>query len=83
MKDEKFVTVEVVHGELTASVLKSHLECEGIPVFLQYETLGLVTPFTIDGMGEIKIKVPEQFAEEAKKILQQPPEDTLDAEQKQ
>ena len=81
MKNEEFVTVEVVHGELTANVLKAHLECEGIPVFLQYETLGLVAPFTIDGMGEIKIKVPAQFAEEAKKILQQAPEDSIDTEQ--
>jgi hypothetical protein len=71
MKNSDFVTVEVVYGELTANVLKAHLESEGIPVFLQYETLGRVTPLIVDGLGEIKIIVPAKFAEEAKQILQQ------------
>jgi hypothetical protein len=71
MKHQDFVTVEVAYGELKASVLKAHLESEGIPVFLQYESLGRVTPFIIDGLGEIKIKVPAQFAKEARQILQQ------------
>jgi hypothetical protein len=71
MKNQDFVTVEVVYGELKANVLKAHLESEGIPVFLQYESLGRVTPLFIDGLGEIKIKVPAQFAEEARQILQQ------------
>jgi hypothetical protein len=71
MKNQDFVTVEVVYGELKANVLKAHLESEGIPVFLQYESLGRVTPLIIDGLGEIKIKVPAQFAEEARQILHQ------------
>jgi hypothetical protein len=76
MKDRDFVTVEIAYGELKASVLKAHLESEGIPVFLQYESMGRVTPFIIDGLGEIKIKVPAQFAEEARQILQQTMDDT-------
>ncbi len=71
MKNQDFVTVEVVYGELKANVLKAHLESEGIPVFLQYESLGRVTPLIIDGLGEIKIKVPAQLAEEARQILHQ------------
>lgn len=71
MKKSDFVTVEVVYGELTANVIKAHLESEGIPVFLQYETLGRVTPLIVDGLGEIKIIVPAKFAEEAKQILRQ------------
>jgi hypothetical protein len=76
MKHQDFITVEVVYGELKANVLKAHLESEGIPVFLQYESLGRVTPLIIDGLGEIKIKVPAQFAEEARQILQQTPDDS-------
>lgn len=76
MKDTNFVTIQVVHGEFEANVLKTHLESEGIPVFLQYESLGRVYPITIDGLGEIKIKVPAQFAEEAKQILQQTTDDS-------
>ena len=71
MKNDDFVVVEVVYGEMKANILKAHLESEGIPVYLKYESLGRVTPLLIDGLGEIKIKVPAEFAEEARQILQQ------------
>ena len=35
-------------GELQASVIKSHLESEGIPVFLEYESAGRVFGLTVD-----------------------------------
>ena len=72
MKNQDFVVVEVVYGEMKANILKAHLESEGIPVLLKYESLGRVTPLIIDGLGEVKIKVPAEFAEEAKKILHPP-----------
>ena len=75
MKNKDFVVVEVVYGETKAHILKAHLESEGIPVLLKYESLGRVTPLLIDGLGEIQIKVPAEFAEEAKQILQQSPND--------
>jgi hypothetical protein len=75
MKDSDFVTVQVVHGEFEANVIKGRLESEGIPAFLQYESVGRVYTVMIDGLGEIKIKVPAQFAEEAKQILQQTTDD--------
>ena len=71
MKNDDFVVVEVVYGETKAQILKAHLESEGIPVLLKYESLGRVTPLLIDGLGEIKIKVPTEYAEEAKQILQE------------
>jgi len=71
MKNKDFVTVEVVYGEIKASVLKAHLESEGIPVYLQYESLGRVAGIVTDGIGKIKIKVPAEYAEEAKQILEQ------------
>ena len=71
MKNDDFVVVEVVYGETKAHILKAHLESEGIPVLLKYESLGRVTPLLIDGLGEIKIKVPTEYAEEAKQILHQ------------
>jgi hypothetical protein len=76
MKETNFVTIAVIYGELQASVLKGRLESEGIPVFLQYESVGRITPVLVDGLGEIKVKVPEEFAEEAKQILEQPPSDS-------
>jgi hypothetical protein len=71
MKKQEFVTVEVVNGEIKAGILKSHLESEVIPVYLQYESTGRVYGIIIDGLGEIKIKVPSEFADEARQIIQQ------------
>jgi hypothetical protein len=45
------------------------LESEGIPVLLKYESAGIVYGLTIDGIGEVRILVPEEFAEEAKIII--------------
>ena len=76
MKNQDFVIVAVVYGQIKAEVFKSHLESEGIPVYLQYESLGRVTGITIDGLGKIKIKVPAEFVEEAKQILRQTMDDS-------
>jgi len=65
-----FVVVGIVQGGLTANILKSHLESQGIPVVLQYETAGILYGITVDGLGEVRILVPEKYAEEAKKIIE-------------
>ena len=75
MKNQDFVIVEIVYGQVKADILKAHLESEGIPVFLQYESLGRVTGIFIDGLGKIKIKVPAECVEDAKQILEQTHED--------
>jgi len=68
-KRENLVVVHVAQGELEANVIKSHLESEGIPVLLQYESAGRVFGLTVDGLGEIKILVQPELAEEAKRII--------------
>jgi hypothetical protein len=68
-KRENLVVVHVAQGELEANVIKSHLESEGIPVLLQYESAGRVFGLTVDGLGEIRILVPPELAEEAKRII--------------
>jgi len=55
---------------LEAQIIKSHLESEGIPVILSYESAGLVFGLTVDGVGQVKVMVPEHLAEEAGEILQ-------------
>ena len=69
-KHRDFEVISVVQGELQASVIKSHLESEGIPVFLEYESAGKVIGLTVDGLGEVKILVPSKMAEEAKRIIE-------------
>jgi hypothetical protein len=54
---------------LEAQIIKGRLESEGIPVLLSYESAGLVYGITVDGLGEVKIMVPRNLAEEAREIL--------------
>jgi hypothetical protein len=54
---------------MEAQIIKGRLESEGIPVLLSYESAGLIYGLTVDGLGEVRIMVPQQLAEEAKEIL--------------
>ncbi len=65
----EFVVIERVQGELKAKVIKAHLESEGIPVALSYESAGVVMGVTVDGIGEVRIMVPKELAEQAKEII--------------
>jgi len=69
-KKSDFVVIKIVQGEMSANIIKSHLESEGIPVYLKYESAGIIYGITVDGIGEVKILVPEECAEEAKKIIE-------------
>jgi hypothetical protein len=69
-KHPDFVVIKIVQGEMNANVIKSHLESEGIPVYLKYESAGIIYGITVDGIGEVKILVPAECADEARKIIQ-------------
>jgi Putative prokaryotic signal transducing protein len=66
---ERLVTVRSANY-MEAQIIKGRLESEGIPVLLRYESAGVVFGITVDGVGEVKVMVPEHLAEEAKEILQ-------------
>jgi hypothetical protein len=70
-KESTFVVLTRVQGEMTANVLKTHLESEGIPVLLQYESVGKVFGVMVDGLGEVSLLVPRQSLEEARGIIGQ------------
>jgi len=65
---EPLVTVRTANY-MEAQIIKGRLESEGIPVLLSYESAGLVYGLTVDGLGEVKIMVPQRLAQEAKEIL--------------
>jgi hypothetical protein len=67
---QRFVEICRVQGDLHASVIKSHLESEGIPVLLEYESAGRVFGLTVDGLGEVRILVPQDLADEARLIIE-------------
>jgi len=65
---EQLVTICTAR-QMEAQIIQGRLESEGIPALLSYESAGLVYGLTIDGLGEVEIKVPEHLAKEAKEIL--------------
>jgi hypothetical protein len=70
--DEDSSGLEVVYiasGQLRAEVIRSKLEAAGIPVLLQYESLGIVMGLTVDGLGEVRVLVPAEYANEARALL--------------
>ena len=69
MKEVIPVTVYTAQGQMEANVVKSRLESEGISVVLQYESLGIVFGMTVDGLGRVKVMVPQPLEAEARAIL--------------
>jgi hypothetical protein len=63
------VTVYTAYGQLQAQVIKTKLESAGIPALLDYESAGVVLGITVDGLGEVRVMVPEGLAEEARALL--------------
>ena len=59
-------------GMVNARIITGRLQAEGIPARLQYEAIGVISySLDVDGLGEVKIFVPESFANQAKEILSQ------------
>ena len=69
MLDNDLKELTAVEGSMEADIIKSKLESFAIPVLLQYEAAGRIFGITMNGLGKVKIMVPESFLEEAKKIL--------------
>ena len=81
--------VSVYSGNyLQAQIVKGRLESEGVPALLRYEGAGLVYGITVDGLGEARVMVPEDLAQEAQAIVAdheygEPEESTEDEPQEQ
>ena len=67
-------------GMLGAEVIRSKLEAAGIPVLLRYESAGPVFGLTVDGLGAVRVFVPQPLAEEARDLIQEVPESELEPE---
>lgn len=62
-------------GLMKAQVIKSKLEGAGIPVLLDYESVGPVIGITVDGLGQVRVLVPRDRAEEARALIEERPEE--------
>ncbi len=76
MRDEQsrhpgMTIVYVTQGLLKAQVIKTKLECAGIPVLLNYESVGPVIGITVDGLGETRVLVPTRYADEARAFIEE------------
>lgn len=69
MNEDDLKELLAVEGSLEADIIKSKLESFQIPVLLQYEAAGRIFGITMDGLGKVKVMVPRELFEEAKKIL--------------
>jgi hypothetical protein len=65
----------VTAGLLQAQVIKSKLEDAGIPVLLDYESVGPIIGITVDGLGEVHVLVPDKDADEARALTEEQEQD--------
>jgi len=74
---QDLVEVYTAQGHLRAHVIKSKLEAAGIPAMLSYDYASLAFGLTVDGIGQVRVKVPARYAEEARQLLaeEQAPEE--------
>ena len=74
-------TVYRAAGLMQAEIIKGRLESACIPVMLDYESLGRVMGITVDGLGEVRILVPNERADEARELLTASADDEQVAEE--
>ena len=69
MKKEEWKIVHIASGMTNANIIVGRLETEGIPTKLKYEAAGTIYAVTIDGLGEVRVMVPANYLEKARKSL--------------
>jgi hypothetical protein len=69
MADDSWRVVFTAAGMAQASIITGRLETEGIPTHLKYEAAGAIYAVTVDGLGEVKILVPQEDHARAVDVL--------------
>jgi hypothetical protein len=69
MKDE--TCVREVNGDIEAQQIKAFLAAHDIPSEFRGEALRMTHGFTLNGLGVVRICVPESMVEKAKALLAQ------------
>lgn len=62
------------NGDMEAQAIRATLEAAGIPVRLNSEAAGRLYAVTVDGLGAVRILVPVDRLEEARRIIETPAE---------
>jgi len=71
--DIRLKEVITVQGPVEAEVIRSFLENAGIPCLMRGLVVQSVHAFSADGLGKIRIMVPEEKWETARQLLEQKP----------
>jgi hypothetical protein len=66
---EKLQEVTMTHSDVEANIIKSLLEAAGITCVLVTQVPHSVYPISVNGLGEIKIKVLDSDLEAARQVL--------------
>ena len=66
-KDEN--CVYETNGDIEAQQVKAFLAAHGVPCEFRGEALRMTHGFTLDGLGVVRICVPEPMVEKAKELL--------------
>jgi hypothetical protein len=70
LSDEtEFTTVYVASSLPEAEIIKGRLNCEDIPAILRYEAAGIIYGLTVDGLGQVEVRVSSHLAKRAREIL--------------
>jgi hypothetical protein len=69
-KEDELVELAKVQGEFEAQVLKGMLESEGIESAIRAGISQSVLPFTVDGLGEVKVFVHRKDLARAEEIIE-------------
>ena len=68
-ENKNWERLTVVPGMVKADILRGRLKTEGIPVWLAYESAGRIYALTLDGLGEVEIRVPSDCLQRAREVL--------------
>ena len=72
-RKQDLVTIATAQGLLRANVIRGLLESAGIPVMLKYEAIGPIVGLTVNGLGRVEIRVPQEWESEARDLLEAKP----------
>jgi hypothetical protein len=69
--EEELVELLSVQGEMDAQILVGILESEGIEVMMKSHQTFSALPFTVDGMGAVKLMVRKEDLHKAKALIEE------------
>jgi hypothetical protein len=70
----ELVSVATADGQIEAEIIKGLLAANDIEVWLSQESAGSALGLTVGAMGEVKIMVRAEQAEQARSLLEEGPE---------